>query len=97
MAEFPCGICKTNCENDTIQCSECELWFHSKCLGMSKTSLKSWSVKTLNYYCGSCSFDGDLYDAGKALKRYLFTFIYLFIYLFISILFMEICLISTDI
>ena len=82
MAEFPCGICKTNCENETIQCSECEFWFHISCLGMSKTALKSWSVKTLSFYCGSCSFDGELYDAGKALQRYLS--IYVFIYLFIS-------------
>ena len=70
---------KNDCQNDVIQCSSCEIWFHSKCLGMSKTSLNSWSVKTLSFFCGSCSFGGELYDAEKALQRY-----YLFIYLFIS-------------
>ena len=82
MAEFPCGICNINCENEVIQCSECELWFYSKCLGMLKSALKSWSVKTLRFFCGACSFVGELYDAGKALQRYLFIHLFfLFIYI----------------
>lgn len=76
MADFPCGVCKKECQNEVIQCSQCESWFHNTCIKMSKTALKSWSTKSLSFFCRSCSFDGDLYGAGKALQRYLFIYLF---------------------
>ena len=79
MADYPYGVCQNQCETEVIQCSECEIWFHINCLGITKTSLKSWSLKSLNFFCRKCGFNGDEYDAEKALLSYL---ICLFIYLY---------------
>ena len=39
MADFPCGVCKIDCEIDVIQCSYCEFWFHIQCISMKKSDL----------------------------------------------------------
>ena len=69
MADFPCGVCKNECDNDVIQCHQCETWFHHKCLAMTKTVLKSWATRSLSFFCRTCSFVDGLYDAEKALRR----------------------------
>ena len=69
MADFPCGVCKIDCEIDVIQCSNCEFWFHIQCISMTKSDLKVWSSPQLHFFCRNCSYVGDEYNAEKALDR----------------------------
>ena len=41
MAEVPCGLCDTHCDEDTecVHCSGCDKWHHMKCVPMTSSQL----------------------------------------------------------
>ena len=67
--DYPCIVCSEECRSDTIQCSNCQNWVHSKCIGLSDKELRSWSSSCLNFLCKCCVFTGTNYDASAALAR----------------------------
>ena len=50
MSDFPCGVCKIDCEIDVIQCSNCEFLLHIQCISMEKSDLKVRSSPQLHFF-----------------------------------------------
>lgn len=75
---YPCLECKTQCQNDTIQCSDCNKWVHIQCVPMSPAQLKVWSQSHLSFLCRNCCCNHNGFDPVKSLKRYLY-FEYFFV------------------
>jgi len=69
MSEFPCIECTLECNEDTIQCSNCKKWLHRQCTNLNTEEYKSWSDRNLNYLCKCCAFRGTDYDAEGSLTR----------------------------
>ncbi|KAK3603233.1 hypothetical protein CHS0354_007563 [Potamilus streckersoni] len=69
MDPYPGVICFSECKTDTLQCTDCRQWIHRECISLSAKDLRSWSRDYLEFVCTKCSFNGDVYDAGKALQR----------------------------
>ena len=74
LNKFVCSICnalltdKCSC----IECSECKVWTHTKCLSLNKTTEKEYSSNyRLKFFCRVCiSADNTgRYDFNKALLR----------------------------
>ena len=65
--KFPCGVCshRVQWNSKAIQCDECSVWFHVKCMGMG------WQIFHANeehknynwvcYNCGQCNVGGSGY------------------------------------
>ena len=70
MTEFPCIECTLECNDDTIQCSNCKNWLHRTCTNLSDKDIRCWSDRNLVYLCKCCAFRGTDYDAEGALMRY---------------------------
>ena len=70
MAQYPCPVCKKECQNGTIMCSNCSNWVHASCTHLNVDDLKIWSNKNLTFTCKKCAFNNGLdYDAEAALNR----------------------------
>lgn len=69
IMEYPCSVCALECHNDTIQCSNCKNWLHSKCVNLNEKEFLAWSVARLDFLCQCCVFSGINYDASAALAR----------------------------
>lgn len=69
IMEYPCSICSLECLQDTIQCSKCKNWVHSKCANLTAKELQTWSATHLSFLCKCCAFSGYNYDASAALSR----------------------------
>ena len=37
--EFPCGVCRKECKMNTVQCDQCEKWYHGKCVHVNIASV----------------------------------------------------------
>jgi len=37
---WPCGVCVTGIDNDSIQCTSCQKWLHRKCSGIKSSMFK---------------------------------------------------------
>ena len=69
--KYPCIKCKSQCENDVIECSVCLNWIHRKCVPMSCATIIEWKSKSLEFICLNCSHANGHYDFEAALQRYL--------------------------
>ena len=66
---FPCTLCSLQCNNDAIECSDCGLWTHFKCLKIDATFLNTWSEESMHFLCSKCAFSDGKYDFKEALRR----------------------------
>lgn len=56
--KYPCGECNRNVRSnqDAILCSECDRWFHAKCIGMRRHIFKYYLEQHhLDWQCSFCS------------------------------------------
>lgn len=70
-AKYPCGECLRSVRNnqDAILCAKCDLWFHARCLGMSRHVFKYYLENHhLDWECASCSlptFSDSFFDQSQ--------------------------------
>ena len=60
-----CGMCPKGCRNNqrAIQCDECNVWFHTKCSGISNGEYADLRAnQNMNWYCFKCVFPFELDD-----------------------------------
>ena len=55
-SKYPCGHCSKKVISDAILCSNCNIWFHRKCIpSMTKANLTFWRKHCPNSWtCNSC-------------------------------------------
>ncbi|CAC5404901.1 unnamed protein product [Mytilus coruscus] len=58
-----CPICNTTSLLDTIECTECSLWIHYHCAGLSQSAVDA--LNTLAFVCSLCT-DNMLYHADSS-------------------------------
>ena len=46
--EFPCAVCRTGVDSNSIFCNGCKLWIHKKCSGLKR------STKDPDFRCTWC-------------------------------------------
>ena len=68
---FPCCICDKACGVDTIQCTECNVWLHRKCTGLSQVQFSAFNGDNVPYECPRCigRRDDGTYDCSVPLGR----------------------------
>lgn len=56
VEEVKCGECKKvmGRSDKAVQCEICEIWFHSKCEGMSDDTYRLLGQDKIHFYCGRC-------------------------------------------
>ena len=56
--KFPCGLCAKPVKSNQlgVQCDDCDLWFHSGCLGLSTAEFTALEDPTVSWSCASCKF-----------------------------------------
>ena len=54
----PCGICSKGCRVNqrAVQCDECDVWYHSKCLGLTGEEFMNLAKPDANWSCMVCLF-----------------------------------------
>ena len=66
----PCGICSKGCRRNqkTIQCANCDPWFHAKCTGMPNSEYADLSARLeTTWWCMACLFPYELSGQGLAI------------------------------
>jgi hypothetical protein len=63
--EVKCGECRkmVGRSDKAVMCELCELWFHSKCEGLTEDTYRLMNQDKIHFYCGRCDK-----VAGKLLK-----------------------------
>ena len=74
--KYPCGMCNTGCRGDIVECSECNMWIHRRCVPVTVAMLGVWGGKGLRFVCPRCLFldtpkprKTSVYDIKGALQR----------------------------
>ena len=67
--KWPCGRCGLQCNDNTVFCEGCGVWYHVKCDGLSQTDLRSLKRLTEDYLCSSCTHVRGNYDFSATLRR----------------------------
>lgn len=54
--KFPCGICEKPVKSNQrgVQCDDCDVWFHTKCMSMPSAVYKGIEGKDVSWICCSC-------------------------------------------
>ena len=54
--KYPCGICKKAVRSNQrgVACDRCDLWFHTKCMGMNTLIYKGLTNVSWSAYNGVC-------------------------------------------
>ena len=63
--EWPCGICNLDCVKKAIQCDDCEVWYHTKCMVISDKEYKKLGKINVSWhclYCGLPNFSSGLFN-----------------------------------
>jgi hypothetical protein len=60
---YVCPICNKISLDETIECSECSLWIHYECAGLSQSSVRA--LNSLDFICALCT-DNMLYTENNS-------------------------------
>ena len=54
--KYPCGVCLRGCRVNqrAVQCDGCDIWFHTKCTGISQVEYANLSKPESNWFCMGC-------------------------------------------
>ena len=68
-----CSLCKERCESESIECSECNCWYHGNCLHFTERDLQIHLLCEIDFVCLLCIIKGipalkGLTDISKALS-----------------------------
>ena len=55
--KYPCGVCgkPVRCNQKGIECEKCELWYHTRCIGMSDLVYQYLGCHEDLWFCFRCS------------------------------------------
>ena len=67
--KWPCGTCSLQCNDNSIFCEGCQMWYHSRCENLSLRDLKVLQDLSEDYLCSSCTHVGGIFDFENALQR----------------------------
>ena len=69
-ARYPCGNCRKNCGLFSIQCENCETWYHYKCELLTKNQYETINNSPYDFFCRTCCRKSDgSYNYDLALDR----------------------------
>ena len=52
---WPCGDCRGNCTQNSVQCDTCQSWYHYNCQNLSMEDLEYLVKATSSFTCLICS------------------------------------------
>ena len=68
---FPCVVCDKACGVGTIECMQCTCWVHVKCVPLTTTQLREFSVAGVQFLCRRCACDvtGSVFNYEASIAR----------------------------
>lgn len=67
--KWPCGTCSLQCNNNSVFCEGCRVWYHAKCDRLPLKDLATLNRLTEDYLCHSCTHVNGCFDFRGALQR----------------------------
>ena len=72
--KFPCGICSKACtwKDRAVACDDCDVWFHTSCLGMNSLVYKGLSGNNVSWHCWTCglpNFSSKFFQSFENLEQ----------------------------
>ena len=67
--KWPCGTCDLQCNDESIFCEGCRMWYHAECDNLSVSDLKALQDLTEDYLCSSCTHVNGVFDYENAQQR----------------------------
>ena len=70
--ESPCGICNLDCIKKSIQCDDCDVWYHTKCMVISNKDYKRLGQRNVSWHCLRCgvfNFSSGLFSDNDPLEN----------------------------
>ena len=60
----PCGLCLKTCRRNqrAIQCDMCDIWYHAKCVNMSKADYLEQTDESKSWECNKCLFSNTEFE-----------------------------------
>ena len=52
----PCSVCSKVCRTEAIFCDSCDLWYHTKCIGLSNMEYEALGKPIARWDCIRCLF-----------------------------------------
>ena len=72
--KYPCGDCSRpcKCNQPAIQCDNCQVWYHKKCLQMNSKVYEALANSSLTWICCQCglpSFSSSFFDSSTSFEN----------------------------
>lgn len=67
--KFPCGVCKKECNNNSVGCGECDSWFHYNCQNLKHHPIEELQTLPLEFICIDCCTRWGHFQFQHSLQR----------------------------
>ncbi len=68
--KFPCGVChkavRWSCTRTAVACDNCDIWFHTDCMGMSSSTYEGLNRSDVTWICKNCdspNYSSSLFES----------------------------------